>query len=196
MSNIYINNLLNFHFINKQNDENLYDMYFICHNNHWIFIWQYYLYGHDGSYTNYTSITNRYYKYAYPTISDVLGSLEGDDILNTKSNMIVAENCYIWYNLTVNNGSDPFDSIQFEAGPLYMIKQDVYANSYPSISGTQAVGNTISMIYNYKNYWYNSPDQSSSYIAWYRSTDGYTLPGVNSDSDVGNPVSIKYLLAP
>lgn len=153
---------------------------------------QYYLYGHDGSYTNYTSITNRYYKYAYPTISDVLGSLEGDDILNTKSNMIVAENCYIWYDLTVNNGSDPFDSIQFEAGPLYMIKQNVYANSYPSISGTQAVGNTISMTYNYKNYWYNSPDQSSSYIAWYRSTDGYTLPGVNSDSDVGNPVSIKY----
>jgi uncharacterized repeat protein (TIGR02543 family) len=152
----------------------------------------YYLYGHDGTYTNYTSITNRRIKYAYPTITDILGTLENDDILNTQSNMQVSEECYIWYTLKVNNGSDPFDSVEFEAGPLYMIKQAPYANTYPSISGAQAVNNTISMTYNYSNKWYESPDQSYSYIAWYRSSDGYTLPGVTSATDVGNPQKISY----
>lgn len=154
----------------------------------------YYLYGHDGKYTNYTAITDRRIKYAYPTINDVFSTpLESDDILNTQSNMQVSENCYIWYTLRVWNGSDIFDSVEYEAGPLYMIKQSPSPNIYPiSITGTQKVNNTISATYSYSNKWYESPDEADSFIAWYRSVDGYTLPGVNNSTDVGNPQSISY----
>jgi len=151
-----------------------------------------YLYGDDGGYTNYTSITDRRFKYAYPTTGDVLGTLEDDDILNTKSNMQVAEECYIWYTLRVWNGTDLFDSVEFEAGPLYMIKQDVESNTYTGITGTQAVNNTIYKSFNFKNYWYNSPDEYRSYIAWYRSVDGVTLPGVTSQDPIGSPQKIDY----
>lgn len=141
------------------------------------------LYGHDGTITNYTSITNRQFMYA-PTILATQSVLEPDDILNTQSNQILADRNYVWYQLTAWNGSDSFNSIQFESPPIYMIKHNPVRNgSSAVINGTVASGNQLSLTFNYQNYWYNKPDAATSYIAWYRSVDGVTLSAFPQQMD-------------
>lgn len=146
------------------------------------------LYGHDGSYTNYTSISNRKFVYA-ANISDTPSTLESDDILNTQANQQTADGNYIWYTLKVSNGSNPANVINPISDPIFMIKQT------PSISSISLTSNGGATIYpqtslnataTIANYWYNSADLTASKVRFWQSNNGSNLNTLLNEYDLGD----------
>jgi hypothetical protein len=146
------------------------------------------LYGHDGAYTNYTSISGRKFVYVNPgsgysfSSSSTKYNLELDDILNTQTNQINADGKYVQYTLNVANGSNPNNSLNARSKPILMLKHEPVVTSQTLTStpinpgNVLKVGDVLTYSYTLENYWYNSINKSYSWVRWYRSSDGIT-PG-------------------
>jgi len=140
------------------------------------------LYGHDGAYTNYTSISGRKFVYA-TTSGGNKNNLELDDILNTQSKQILADGTYVQYTVHVANGSDSGNSIDPISDPIFMIKRMPSIKS-KSLSGTLTAGSTLTFNFNFANNWYESVDQVASKIQWYRSSNGTSFDTLLQETPV------------
>ena len=139
------------------------------------------LYGKDGVYTNYTSIFGR--KFTSATSAAALPAdratvITGDLFTTsvTAASRLALDNKYLFYELTVQNGSSTYE-IQPISAAIKMIK------TYPSLTNmewtdTEAVGTPLNLDYTIENYYYNKIDPDLSYVRWWRSsttTAGGTL---------------------
>jgi hypothetical protein len=133
------------------------------------------LFGKDGAYTNYTSIFGR--KFTSATSSEALPGqrstvVTGDLFTSsggvTTSDRSNLDNKYLFYELTVQNGSS--------ANEIYPISSAIkMIKSYPSLTdmgwtGVEQVGTQLSLSYTIENYYYNKIDPALSYVRWWRST--------------------------
>jgi hypothetical protein len=139
------------------------------------------LYGKDGAYTNYTSIFGR--KFTSATAAAALPAdrstvIAGDLFTTgvTAASRLALDNKYLFYELTVQNGSSTYEIKPISAA-IKMIK------NYPSLTshewtGAEEVGTPLDYDYVIENYYYNRIDPDSSYVRWWRSsttTAGGTL---------------------
>lgn len=124
------------------------------------------LWGKDGTYTNYTSIPTRKFIISDSSDGSFASDNELDDIWNTSSNKLAADEKYLFYTVTVQNGTDPLNSISPVSSPVFIIKSQPYSNSF-TITGALEVGNVVTANIDIEYYYYNRPTLSSSYIKWY-----------------------------
>lgn len=127
------------------------------------------LYGKDGTYTNYISISGRKFtKALYEEGSRTL-VVSGDLFTSgggvTQSDRIGVDDQYLFYELTVSNGGT--DIITPASTPVKMIKEPP-SHSVFTISGGSFVGSTLTVDATVANEWYRSAELSTSYIRWYR----------------------------
>lgn len=144
------------------------------------------LYGHDGEYTNWTTKSNRKWTYATTPSGERIdletsASTYGDDILNVQANQEMADEMYVFYEMTVANNSD---SIKPTSAPVYMIKRQMVQNNFNFTGNGTSVGNTLQGIFEYQNYWYNKPDQMLSVVRWWRSNSPGTPGGTLLKEDL------------
>ena len=137
------------------------------------------LFGKDGTYTNYTSISGRKFTQASTANASTRTTIVNDDRFTSAGGVTSAmrsavDNQYLFYEITVANGTDPLDSIQSVSDPVQMIKRFPDINTY-GWTGDEAVGVQLAFNYNLVNYYYNSVEKSYSYVKWWRSTN--TSPG-------------------
>lgn len=131
------------------------------------------LFGKDGTYSNYTSITARRLSYADSLDASIRSTLVFDDRFTsaggvTTANRTALDGKYLFYEIQVNNGTGD-DFINPVSSPKKMIK------SYPVLTslgwtGTEAIGTMLTLNYNIENYYYNKIDPDLSYVRWWRST--------------------------
>jgi hypothetical protein len=139
------------------------------------------LFGKDGTYSNYTSITARRFSYADTLDSAIRTTLVFDDRFSsaggvTTANRTALDGKYLFYEVQVNNGTGD-DFINPVSSPKKMIK------SYPVLTnmgwtGVEQVGTQLTLNYTIENYYYNKIDPDLSYVRWWRSStadEGGTL---------------------
>jgi uncharacterized repeat protein (TIGR02543 family) len=132
------------------------------------------LFGKDGSYSNYTSITARRFSYADSLDSTVRSTLVFDDRFSsaggvTTANRTALDGKYLFYEVQVNNGTGD-DFINPVSSPKKLIK------SYPALTNmewaeAEQVGTQLVLNYDIENYYYNKIDPALSYVRWWRSSD-------------------------
>jgi hypothetical protein len=136
------------------------------------------LYGKDGSYTNYTGITGR--KITYSDTSDglVRNTIISGDLFTTgagitTSDRLTVDGKYLFYELTVSNGTDVLDSIEAVSDPMLMIKkQPALSSSFTTaLTGQSSPNSVLTFNYILENYYYNRVVGSTSKIRWWRSTN-------------------------
>ena len=139
------------------------------------------LFGKDGTYSNYTAITGRKISYGDTATADINSrtTLVNDDRFTsaggiTTSNRLSVDEKYLFYEMTVENGTDPLNQINSISNGIKMIK------SYPAMidcgwTESEEVGTQLGFDYSIENYYYNRIEPSSSYIRWWRSNS--TNPG-------------------
>lgn len=129
------------------------------------------LYGKDGTYTNYISISGRKF-----TKSSYLGgprtTIVNTDLFTsgggvTQSDRIGVDDQYLYYELTVSNGGT--NTINPLSDPVKMIKEPP-SHSVFTISGGSSTGSTLTVNATIANDWYRSAELATSYIRWYRGT--------------------------
>lgn len=127
------------------------------------------LFGKDGLYTNYTSISGRKFTYGDTASSTTRTTIVNDDRFTsaggvTAADRLTVDEKYLFYELTVSNG------VGYEIYPvstgIKMIKQAPYSNSF-TITGPIEIGSTLTANLNIEYYYYSRPELSSSYIKWY-----------------------------
>lgn len=134
------------------------------------------LFGKDGVYTNYISISGRKF-----TFGDTASSLTRTTIVNndtftssggvTTTQRLDLDNKYLFYELTVSNGTG--NEIYPISPAIKMIKQQPALSAFTtSLSGVASPNEILTFDYNIENYYYNRVDQTASKIKWWRSTDG------------------------
>lgn len=142
------------------------------------------LFGKDGSYTNYTSITGRKITYSDTSDGFVRNTIISGDLFTsgvTASDRLTVDEKYLFYELTVSNGTDVLDSIEAVSNPIYMIKSEPLQDTSftTSLTGQAAPNQVLTFNYYLQNYYYNRVVQADSRIRWWRSTDttasGYLL---------------------
>jgi hypothetical protein len=131
------------------------------------------LFGKDGSYSNYTSITARRFSYADSLDATVRSTLVFDDRFSsaggvTTANRTELDGKYLFYEVQVNNGTGD-DFINPVSSPKKLIK------SYPALTdmgwtGVEQVGTQLTLNYTIENYYYNKIDPGLSYVRWWRSS--------------------------
>lgn len=158
------------------------------------------LFGKDGTYSNYTAITGRKISYGDTATADINSrtTLVNDDRFTsaggvTTSNRLSVDEKYLFYEMTVENGTDPLNQINSISNGIKMIK------SYPALidcgwTESEEVGTQLGFDYSIENYYYNRIEPSSSYIRWWRSSS--TNPGGTlikqetiTDTTTGTPSS-------
>jgi uncharacterized repeat protein (TIGR02543 family) len=132
------------------------------------------LFGKDGSYSNYTSITARRFSYADSLDATVRSTLVFDDRFSsaggvTTANRTALDGKYLFYEVQVNNGTGD-DFINPVSSPKKLIK------SYPALTNmewaeAEQVGTQLVLNYDIENYYYNRIDPALSYVRWWRSSD-------------------------
>ena len=134
------------------------------------------LFGKDGTYSNYTAITGRKISYGDTATANVNSrtTLVNDDRFTsaggiTTSNRLSVDEKYLFYEMTVENGTDPLNQINSISNGIKMIK------SYPGLTdmgwtGVEQVGTQLSLSYTIENYYYNKIDPALSYVRWWRSS--------------------------
>ena len=135
------------------------------------------LYGKDGSYTNYTGITGR--KITYSDTSDglVRNTIISGDLFTTgagvtTSDRLTVDGKYLFYELTVSNGTDVLDSIEAVSDPMLMIKKQPALGSFTTaLTGQSSPNSVLTFNYSLENYYYNRIVPSTSKIRWWRSTN-------------------------
>jgi uncharacterized repeat protein (TIGR02543 family) len=137
------------------------------------------LFGKDGVYTNFTSKFGRKF-----TKADAAAALPAErltvvtgDLFNsaggvTESDRISLDNKYLFFELSVQNGSTA-NQIQSVSSPVKMIKrQPALDTSFTtSLTGQAAPGETLTLNYYLKNNYYDKVIPGTSKIKWWRSTD-------------------------
>ena len=136
------------------------------------------LFGKDGRYTNYTSIFGR--KFTSATTAAALPSerstvVAGDLFTSgggvTTTDRTNLDNKYLFYELTVQNGSSA-NQINSISSPIKMIKsQPALGTGTTAISGNATANSVLTFNYSLENYYYNKLEQSNSKIRWWRSND-------------------------
>jgi uncharacterized repeat protein (TIGR02543 family) len=131
------------------------------------------LFGKDGSYSNYTSITARRFSYADSLDATVRSTLVFDDRFSsaggvTTANRTALDGKYLFYEVQVNNGTGD-DFINPVSSPKKLIK------SYPALTSmewaeAEQVGTQLVLNYDIENYYYNKIDPALSYVRWWRSS--------------------------
>jgi hypothetical protein len=158
------------------------------------------LFGKDGTYSNYTAITGRKISYGDTATADINSrtTLVNDDRFTsaggvTTSDRLSVDEKYLFYEMTVENGTDPLNQINSISNGIKMIK------SYPALidcgwTESEEVGTQLGFDYSIENYYYNRIEPSSSYIRWWRSSS--TNPGGTlikqetiTDTTTGTPSS-------
>jgi len=137
------------------------------------------LFGKDGTYTNYTSITGRAISYG-PNLTSDLNSrtvLVNDDRFSsaggiTSTNRLAVDGKYLFYEMTVKNGTSYLNEIPSISNGIKMIK------SYPVLgtsgwTGAEQIGTQLTFNYTIENYYYNRIDPALSYVRWWRSSTPY-----------------------
>lgn len=135
------------------------------------------LYGKDGSYNNYTGITGR--KITYSDTSDglVRNTIISGDLFTTgagitTSDRLTVDGKYLFYELTVSNGTDVLDSIEAVSDPMLMIKKQPALGSFTTaLTGQSSPNSVLTFNYSLENYYYNRIVPSTSKIRWWRSTN-------------------------
>ena len=136
------------------------------------------LFGKDGSYNNYTSITGRKFSSAATVDAATRTTVVFDDRFTsaggvTTSIRLGLDEQYLFYEVQVNNGTGD-DYINPVSDGIKLIK------SSPSLidcgwTESEEVGTELGFDYSIENYYYNRIEPGSSYIRWWRSTN--TDPG-------------------
>lgn len=136
------------------------------------------LFGKDGSYNNYTSITGRKFSTATSADAAIRSTVIFDDRFTsaggvTSTMRLNLDEQYLFYEIQVNNGTGD-DYINPVSDGIKLIK------SFPNVtsfgwSQNEEIGTQLAFNYNLENYYYNKVEAGSSYIRWWRSTS--TNPG-------------------
>ncbi len=131
------------------------------------------LFGKDGLYGNYTSITGRKFSSADTIDSPTRTTVVFDDRFTsaggvTTSMRLGLDEDYLFYEVQVNNGTGD-DFINPVSSAVKLIK------NYPVVTSgewteAEAVGTQLNFNYVLENYYYNRIEPDSSYIRWWRST--------------------------
>jgi hypothetical protein len=131
------------------------------------------LFGKDGTYSNYTAITGRKISYGDTATADINSrtTLVNDDRFTsaggvTTSNRLSVDEKYLFYEMTVENGTDPLNQINSISNGIKMIKSQPFSNSFTTTGGVE-VGATLTANIDIEYYYYNRPELSSSYVKWY-----------------------------
>lgn len=127
------------------------------------------LYGKDGTYTNYISISGRQFSKS-ATANGVRATVVNGDLFTagggvTQSDRINVDDQYLFYELVVSNGGT--NTIDPVSDPVKMIKEEP-SHSVFTITGGSFVGATLTINATIANEWYRSAERSTSYIRWYR----------------------------
>ncbi len=131
------------------------------------------LFGKDGTYSNYTAITGRKISYGDTATADSNSrtTLVNDDRFTsaggvTTSNRLSVDEKYLFYEMTVENGTDPLNQINSISNGIKMIKSQPFSNSF-TVTGGVEVGATLTANIDIEYYYYNRPQLSLSYVKWY-----------------------------
>lgn len=129
------------------------------------------LFGKDGTYTNYISISGRKFSRA-SYIDGPRTTIVNDDRFTsaggvTQSDRIATDDQYLYYELTVSNGGT--DIINPVSSPVKLIKE-IPSHSVFTISGGSFTGSILTVNTTIANDWYRSAELGTSYIRWYRGT--------------------------
>jgi len=131
------------------------------------------LFGKDGTYSNYTAITGRKISYGDTATADINSrtTLVNDDRFTsaggvTTSNRLSVDEKYLFYEMTVENGTDPLNQINSISNGIKMIKSQPFSNSF-TVTGGVEVGATLTANIDIEYYYYNRPQLSLSYVKWY-----------------------------
>ena len=127
------------------------------------------LWGNDGSYTNYTAISNRKFIISDSQAGNFPSDNELDDIWNTASNKLAADDKWLFYTLTVANGTNPLNVINPVSNPVKIIKASPSYSTF-TITGTQQQGNYLTASITLDYTYYRRPQLGTSYIKWYVGT--------------------------
>jgi len=133
------------------------------------------LYGKDGVYTNYTSITSRRFSWADTEDSATRSTVVFDDRFNaaggiTASTRLSLDEDYLFYEVQVNNGTGD-DFINPVSNPIKLIKKEPALGPFTtSLTGNVSPNSTLTFNYNLENYYYNRVEQGNSKIRWWRSS--------------------------
>lgn len=134
------------------------------------------LYGKDGTYSNYTSITGRKISRGDTLTADINSRTDivtGDLFTSgggvTTADRTALDGKYLFYEMSVKNGTDPLNTINSISNGIKMIK------SYPVLTdmgwtGLEQVGTQLTLNYTIENYYYNKIDPALSYVRWWRSS--------------------------
>ncbi len=134
------------------------------------------LFGKDGSYTNYTSISGRKITYSDTSDGFVRNTLVTGDLFTSSGGVTVADRLsvdekYLFYEITVSNGTDVLDSIEAVSNPIKLIKKEPALGPFTtSLTGSASPNSTLTFNYNLENYYYNRVEQANSKIRWWRSS--------------------------
>ena len=130
------------------------------------------LYGKDGSYSNYTSISGRQITYSDTEDGFVRNLVVSGDLFTSGGGVTTADrqmvdDKYLFYELTVNNGTDVLDSIEAVSNPgIRMIKKQPTYSSF-TVTGTPDIGAYMFASITLDYTWYLRPELSTSHIKWY-----------------------------
>jgi len=135
------------------------------------------LYGKDGTYSNYTSVTGRKISRGDTLTADINSRTDivtGDLFTSgggvTTADRTALDGKYLFYEMSVKNGTDPLNTINSISNGIKMIK------SYPVLTdmgwtGLEQIGTQLTLNYTIENYYYNKIDPALSYVRWWRSSN-------------------------
>ena len=134
------------------------------------------LYGKDGTYSNYTSITGRKISRGDTLTADINSRTDivTSDLFTSGGGVTTADRTavdgkYLFYEMSVKNGTDPLNTVNSISNGIKMIK------SYPALTnmgwtGAEQIGTALTLNYTIENYYYNKIDPALSYVRWWRSS--------------------------
>lgn len=136
------------------------------------------LFGKDGTYSNYTAISDRKISYGDTDTADINSRtvIVYDDRFTsaggvTTANRISVDDKYLFYEMTVSNGTDPLNSINSISNGIKMIKSQPKLGPFTtSLTGNATPLSTLTFNYNLENFYYNRVEQANSKIRWWRSS--------------------------
>ncbi len=134
------------------------------------------LFGKDGTYTNYTTISNRKFTYASTDTASIRTTLVNDDRFTSAGGVTTAlrqavDEQYLFYELNVSNATDTITPV---SNPIKMIRDLTNAITF-GWSDSETVGSTLFFNYSIQNEYYRRAEYSNSKIKWWRSSN--TNPG-------------------
>lgn len=136
------------------------------------------LFGKDGTYSNYTAISDRKISYGDTDTADINSRtvIVYDDRFTsaggvTTANRISVDDKYLFYEMTVSNGTDPLNSINSISNGIKMIKSQPQLGPFTTaLTGNSTPLSTLTFNYNLENFYYNRVEQANSKIRWWRSS--------------------------